>query len=72
MRIVFTAQPLAERLGPMKLTISEEIFLKVFEQMQCAEEIGGPEGQEYLNLMERIKNDAAQRIENAIELFAEE
>ena len=40
---------------------SEEIFRSVFEAMQPAEELGGPTGDDYLALMERIAKEATER-----------
>ena len=49
-----------------KLTAtSYRIYLKVFAAMQEAEEIGGPEVQDYIALMEQIKAEADERIANA-------
>ena len=49
-----------------KLTeTSYKIYLNVFAAMQDAEDIGGPEVKDYINLMERIKAEAEERIANA-------
>jgi hypothetical protein len=49
-----------------KLTeTSYRIYLNVFAAMQEAEEIGGPEVQDYIALMDRIKAEADERIANA-------
>jgi hypothetical protein len=49
-----------------KLTeTSYRIYLNVFAAMQEAEEIGGPEVQDYIALMEQIKAEADERIANA-------
>ena len=54
-----------------KLTAtSHKIYLNVFAAMQDAEDIGGPEVKDYINLMERIKAEADERIANA-KLLAE-
>ncbi len=39
----------------------DKIFKAVLAAMQPAEELGGPEGQEYVDLMERIAKEAAGR-----------
>jgi|SaaInlLV_10m_DNA_1039704.scaffolds.fasta_scaffold07158_6 hypothetical protein len=52
------------------ITLKNEIYLDVFAALQQAEEIGGPEGQDYIDLMERIKSEVETRIANAKELFA--
>ena len=41
-----------------------EILLNVRRAMQAAEEIGGPEGDEYLHLMRAISTDALMRFNN--------
>jgi hypothetical protein len=41
-----------------------EILLAVRRAMQAAEEIGGPEGEDYLRLMRAIRTDAGMRFEN--------
>ena len=49
-----------------KLTAtSHKIYLNVFAAMQEAEEIGGPEVQDYIALMEQIKAETDERIANA-------
>jgi hypothetical protein len=49
-----------------KLTeTSYRIYLNVFAAMQEAEEIGGPEVQDYIALMEQIKAETDERIANA-------
>ena len=40
---------------------ANEIFKAYQNAVQPAEEIGGPEGDEYIHLMERISRDAAER-----------
>ena len=57
----FLASPAAEKL---KGSVSREIFVDVLEAMQNAEELGGPEGQEYSDLMEAIAAEAKTRLEN--------
>lgn len=42
---------------------AQEIFEKVLEAMQPAEEIDGPEGVEYIGLMQRIAYEANKRAE---------
>ena len=49
---------------------SREIYLHVLEAMQNAEEMGGPEGQDYLNLMLAISAEAARRYTTARRLVA--
>jgi aspartate/methionine/tyrosine aminotransferase len=44
---------------------ANEIFTAVLAAMQAAEELGGPEGREYIELMERIAKEATQRSVNA-------
>lgn len=46
------------------MTRADEIFDSVYEAMQSAEEMGGPEGQDYVNLMKRISAEAVMRIKN--------
>lgn len=41
---------------------SQEIYNDVFDAMQQAEEIGGVEGVEYVNLMSDIVNEALHRM----------
>lgn len=41
-----------------------EILLDVRRAMQAAEEIGGPEGDDYLRLMRAISTDATMRFNN--------
>ena len=43
--------------------LSEEIFRKVLDAMQPAEELGGPTGEEYFHLMDRIADEARIRAE---------
>lgn len=45
------------------MSTGDEIFENVFNAMQDAEEIWGVEGKEYLDLMERISNEAQGRID---------
>lgn len=40
---------------------SQEIFENVKKAMQDAEEIGGPEGDDYMNLMQAIIEEANER-----------
>jgi len=40
---------------------AEKILAEVIFAMQAAEEIGGPEGSDYLDLMESIANEASKR-----------
>ena len=44
---------------------ADEIFGNVLASMQDAEELGSPEGAEYIALMERIAAEAQQRAANA-------
>ncbi len=43
-------------------SIGQQIFARVIEAMQDAEEIGGPEGQDYLDLMQSIAAEAQRRM----------
>ena len=40
------------------------IFQRIMEAMQDAEELGGPEGQDYSNLMRAVANEARGRLRN--------
>lgn len=51
----------------MKCPIATRIRADVHNAMQSAEEIGGPEVPDYLELMREIRDDASQRIQNAAE-----
>ena len=46
------------------MTTADEIFANVLAAMQSAEEMEGPEGADYENLMRRIANEAERRINN--------
>ena len=49
----------------MELSIrARQIYESVINEMQEAEEIEGVEGQDYLNLMASIAQEASKRIEN--------
>jgi hypothetical protein len=50
---------------------ANEIFSAVLAAMQDAEDLGGPEGSEYIELMERIAKEATQRAANARAVFEE-
>lgn len=41
--------------------MGDDIFENVMIAMQAAEEVGGPEGAEYVSLMERIAHEAQRR-----------
>jgi hypothetical protein len=41
-----------------------EVYKNVLEAMQDAEELGGVEGQDYLDLMEAIRYEAVKRFNN--------
>jgi hypothetical protein len=43
---------------------AKQIYESVIHEMQEAEEIEGVEGQDYLNLMASIAQEASKRIEN--------
>lgn len=51
-------------------TVKDQIFRDVYAALQQAEEIGGPEGQDYIDLMEWVKTEVEERIANAKGLFA--
>ena len=46
------------------------IFKNVLEAMQEAEEIGGVEGDDYLELMLEIKQEAIKRFDNCVDTWA--
>jgi hypothetical protein len=46
------------------------IYNQVITAMQDAEEIGGVEGDEYLNLMLAIRDEAMKRFDNCIDNWA--
>ena len=46
------------------------IYNQVITAMQDAEEIGGVEGDEYLNLMLAIRDEAMKRFDNCIDTMA--
>jgi hypothetical protein len=46
------------------------IFKNVLEAMQDAEEIGGVEGDDYLELMLEIKQEAIKRFDNCVDTWA--
>ena len=46
------------------------IFNQVLSAMQDAEEIGGVEGDEYLDLMEAIRHEAVKRFNNCVDTWA--
>ena len=46
------------------------IFNQVLSAMQDAEEIGGVEGDEYLNLMLAIRDEAMKRFDNCVDTWA--
>lgn len=46
-------------------TIADRIYETVLNALQEAEELGGPELQEYIDLMEKISAEAAERAYNA-------
>lgn len=66
---MFHAAPEGSRVEPragLKLSpIALKIFNSVVEAMQAAEELGGPDGQEYLDLMDAIQDEARGRFNNA-------
>ena len=43
---------------------AKEVYKNVLEAMQDAEELGGVEGQDYLDLMEAIRYEAVKRFNN--------
>jgi hypothetical protein len=45
-------------------TIAQDIFQSVLDAMQNAEELGGPEGQDYSNLMQAVADEARTRLRN--------
>ena len=49
----------------MATTVSQMFFEAYEKAVQGAEEIGGPEVDDYIDLMERISRDAAERAINA-------
>lgn len=51
-------------IEPNLTSENASIFDEVVEAMQAAEELGGPEGDDYVTLMRRIAAEANQRIEN--------
>ena len=46
------------------------IYNQVITAMQDAEEIGGVEGDEYLNLMLAIRDEAMKRFDNCVDHWA--
>lgn len=48
---------------------SESIYKGVVEAMQNAEELGGPEGIEYVALMLKISEEANRRAQHAVDLI---
>ncbi len=46
--------------------VAEEIYADVIEAMQSAEELGGPDGLVYVQLMQRISKEAITRAETAL------
>ena len=44
--------------------IAQGIFQRVLDAMQNAEELGGPEGQDYANLMQAVADEARTRLRN--------
>ena len=48
-------------------TIGDEIYQKHLDVLQDAEEMGGPEGEEYLKLMRDIIIDCQSRIDVFLE-----
>lgn len=51
--------------------IATEIYNDVLTAMQNAEEMGGPEGTDYIELMERIAIEATQRANNCREVLGQ-
>jgi len=53
-------RPVLDKISP-PLVESDEIFESVMAAMQPAEEMGGPEGAQYVALLERIAHEAQRR-----------
>lgn len=51
--------------------IATEIYNDVLTAMKNAEEMGGPEGTDYIELMERIAIEATQRANNCREVLGQ-
>jgi hypothetical protein len=56
-------EELNEMRGPNLSGVAERIYREVMRTMQEAEELGGPEGQNYIELMRAISQEAQKRIE---------
>jgi hypothetical protein len=53
-------------------SIAQSIYRRTLEAMQDAEEIGGPEGQDYVDLMHRIAQEALTRAKTASDIGFDE
>lgn len=51
---------------------SEDIFLNVMESLQPAEEMGGPSGEDYVALLDRISQELEFRRDNCIAIMAKD
>lgn len=51
----------------LKKAYLEPIKERIFDAMQEADEIGGPEGLDYIDLMIAISKEALQRAQNCID-----
>lgn len=58
-------RPVLDGIASPIVESSDEIFEAVMAAMQPAEEMGGPEGAQYVALMERIAHEAQRRANNA-------
>lgn len=47
--------------------MADKIYKKVMEALQDAEDMGGPEGKDYIALMNRIIDECKKRISNCKE-----
>jgi hypothetical protein len=56
--------PMARTSTQENTMTREEIFKAVLQAMQLAEEAGGPEGAEYVELMNEISREAMRRRDN--------
>lgn len=51
----------------------KDCYLKpILDQLQCLEDIGGPELDEYIEIMKELKKEITTRLENAQALKKEE
>lgn len=66
-RISYCTQVRARELTPA----ARIVFNEVLAAMQDAEELGGPEGEAYLDLMQAIIDEAAMRQQNCAERLAD-